>query len=156
MNVLVAIMFGVVFFLACMLSAGDQIWRNNNKGQWYLMWQDKWPDYGSGFRGWAIQVIRFIILLNGLIPISLYVTLELVKVLQCKLLFNLDRAMYHAETDTPFACRTTNLNEDLGQVQYIMSDKTGTLTQNVMGFVWASIGGTLYGQKTSQVTQVGR
>lgn len=70
----------------------------------------------QGFPGWIIQVIRFIILLNGIIPISLYVTLELVKVLQCVLLYNGDRQMYHKDTDTPFACRTTTLNEDLGQV----------------------------------------
>lgn len=65
----------------------------------------------------APQVIRFVILLNGVIPISLYVTLEIVKLLQCKMLLDCDRGMYHAETDTPFSCRTTSLNEDLGQVR---------------------------------------
>jgi hypothetical protein len=57
------------------------------------------------------------ILLNGFIPISLYVTLELVKVFQVTLVLNSDLRMYHRESDTPFQCHTTNLNEDLGQVR---------------------------------------
>lgn len=52
-----------------------------------------------------------------MIPISLYVSLEVVKVFQCGLLLNQDRAMYHAESNTPFVCRTTTLNEELGQVR---------------------------------------
>lgn len=84
----------------------------------------KWPEIGKGFGGGAVTVLRFIILLNQLIPISLYVTLEVVKVVQC-LFLNWDLAMYCKKEDTPFLCRTTTLNEDLGQVEYILSDKTG-------------------------------
>lgn len=51
-----------------------------------------------------------------MIPISLYVSLEVVKVFQCALLLNSDRQMYHKDSDTPFVCRTTTLNEELGQV----------------------------------------
>ena len=42
---------------------------------------------------------------------------------------NGDLEMYDAETDTPALARTSNLNEELGQIQYIFSDKTGTLTK---------------------------
>ena len=55
---------------------------------------------------------------------SLYVTLELVKLLQCIYLAR-DRHMYDAASDTPFVYKTTTLNEDLGQVEYVLSDKTG-------------------------------
>lgn len=62
---------------------------------------------------------------------------------------NNDMEMYHAETDTPACARTSNLNEELGQVKYIFSDKTGTLTQNVMEFRQSSVGGIIYSANDS-------
>lgn len=53
--------------------------------------------------------------------------------------------MYHKESDTPAAARTSNLNDELGQVKYVFSDKTGTLTENVMLFKKCTIGGIIYG-----------
>ena len=130
-------------------AVGREIWLDQHSGAYYLEATHGWPDLGQGWTGGVVTMLRFIILLNQLIPISLYVTLEVVKVIQCVFL-NWDRQMYHRETDTPFVCRTTTLNEDLGQVQYILSDKTGTLTQNLMGWVWASINGRLYGKEVDQ------
>jgi hypothetical protein len=64
---------------------------------------------------------------------------------------NNDLEMYHVETDTPACARTSNLNEELGQVKYVFSDKTGTLTQNVMEFQQCSVGGTIYSAKSDVV-----
>ncbi|KAF5838676.1 hypothetical protein DUNSADRAFT_2440 [Dunaliella salina] len=117
MNVLVGYMLIWVLFESIMLGAGDQIFNGLNHGLWYLRINGEWPELGQGFAGWIVQTIRFIILTNGFIPISLYITLEMIKVLQCTLMLNQDRKMYHKPSDTPFACRTTSLNEDLGQVR---------------------------------------
>lgn len=57
---------------------------------------------------------------------------------------NMDVEMYHAESDTPAMARTSNLNEELGQVKYIFSDKTGTLTRNVMEFKKCAVGNHVY------------
>ncbi|KAG1664091.1 hypothetical protein FOA52_013275 [Chlamydomonas sp. UWO 241] len=146
MNVLVAGLFAALFLVSCALAGGYQGWVATHPGEWYLQNQDEWPYLGVGFAGWVVQVVRFMVMLSGFIPISLYVTLELVKLFQCALVFNTDLFMYHRESDTPFHCHTTNLNEDLGQVEYVLSDKTGTLTQNIMGFVWASVNRTMYGR----------
>ena len=81
----------------------------------------------------------YIILLNTLVPISLYVSVEIIRLGQ-SFFINWDRQMYYSPKDTPALARTTTLNEELGQVQYIFSDKTGTLTQNIMEFKMASIG----------------
>lgn len=54
--------------------------------------------------------------------------------------------MYYSRKATPAEARTTTLNEELGQIEYVFSDKTGTLTQNVMTFKKCSINGRIYGK----------
>lgn len=58
---------------------------------------------------------------------------------------NWDMEMYYAPQDQPARARSTSLNDQLGQVQYVFSDKTGTLTQNIMTFKKCCIGGVTYG-----------
>lgn len=70
-------------------------------------------------------------------------TIEVVKYWQASLI-NSDLDMYHAPTDTPALCRTSSLVEELGQIAYVFSDKTGTLTCNEMEFQECSIYGTMY------------
>lgn len=87
--------------------------------------------------------VTFFILYNNFIPISLYVTVELVN--YCQAFFiDSDIDMYHEDSDQPALARTSNMNSDLGMVEYIFSDKTGTLTDNIMKFRLCSVGGNVY------------
>lgn len=94
-------------------------------------------------KGFIEDILTFIILYNNLIPISLIVTMEVVKFQQAQFI-NWDLDMYYAKTDTPALCRTSSLVEELGQIEYVFSDKTGTLTCNEMEFKMCSIAGTAY------------
>ncbi len=87
--------------------------------------------------------LTFVILYNNLIPISLQVTLEFVKFTQAYFI-NWDQEMFYEPTQTPAIARTSNLNEELGQIKYVFSDKTGTLTRNIMEFKKSSIAGEMY------------
>ncbi|KAH7429659.1 hypothetical protein KP509_09G060500 [Ceratopteris richardii] len=87
--------------------------------------------------------LSFVIMFQVLIPISLYISMELVRLGQSSFMSR-DKEMYYSETNTRFECRALNINEDLGQIKYIFSDKTGTLTQNRMEFYGASIDGINY------------
>ncbi|KAL3678117.1 hypothetical protein R1sor_021073 [Riccia sorocarpa] len=84
-----------------------------------------------------------IIVFQIMVPISLYISMELVRLGQAYFMTR-DIEMYHEAADTPFQCRALNINEDLGQIKYIFSDKTGTLTENTMEFFSASINGVDY------------
>ena len=79
-----------------------------------------------------------------MVPISLYVSVEMVKVGQA-IFIDTDLEMYDAKTDTPAKAKTTTLSEELGQISYIFSDKTGTLTRNEMEFKKCCLNGVSYG-----------
>lgn len=89
------------------------------------------------------DILTYWILFSNLVPISLFVTVEIIKYYQAYMIGS-DLDMYYAESDTPTGVRTSSLVEELGQIDYIFSDKTGTLTRNVMEFKSCTIGGKCY------------
>lgn len=86
-----------------------------------------------------------VILFQNLVPISLYISLEIVRTLQAFFIYS-DVGMYYDKIDQPCVPKSWNISDDVGQIEYIFSDKTGTLTQNVMEFKKATINGQPYGE----------
>ena len=80
---------------------------------------------------------------QNVIPISLYISVEFVRTCQAAFIY-FDKEIYYDKTKQATLARSWNLSDDLGQIEYIFSDKTGTLTQNVMVFRQCSIGGKVY------------
>ena len=106
-----------------------------------------WYSLNIGYQ--LILTRSSVILFQTLVPISLYLTVELCKTAQAFLIHS-DIDMYHKETDTMCVPRAWNLSDDLGQIEYLFSDKTGTLTRNIMEFRRVSIGGRAYGYLESE------
>lgn len=86
-----------------------------------------------------------VILFQNLVPISLYISIEIIKLAQAFFIFS-DVHMYYDKIDYPCTPKSWNISDDLGQIEYIFSDKTGTLTQNVMEFKKATVNGLAYGE----------
>ncbi|OEU23504.1 putative phospholipid-translocating P-type ATPase, partial [Fragilariopsis cylindrus CCMP1102] len=110
---------------------------------WYLVvWPylpelnpPKWEESGDN---WIQYALTYITLLSYFVPLSMYFTLEIVNFFLMYLIY-VDDDMYDETTNTIAEPRSTIVT-DLGQIQYIFTDKTGTLTQNVMRFKRCSIG----------------
>ncbi|XP_050618242.1 phospholipid-transporting ATPase FetA-like [Macaca thibetana thibetana] len=143
MNVLVLWIFLGLGIICFVLAVGHGIWQNK-KGYHFQIFLP-WEKYVSSSAVSAILIFwSYFIILNTMVPISLYVSVEIIR-LGNSLYINWDRKMFYAPRNTPAQARTTTLNEELGQVKYVFSDKTGTLTQNIMIFNKCSINGKLYG-----------
>ncbi|XP_017055637.1 phospholipid-transporting ATPase IF [Drosophila ficusphila] len=85
---------------------------------------------------WQIfeDFLSFLLLFNYMVPISAYMNIELYRIFGMHFMHN-DLSLYDEETDQPCRVNASNLNEELGQVNILFSDKTGTLTKNLMKFV---------------------
>ncbi|XP_024918736.1 phospholipid-transporting ATPase IG isoform X4 [Cynoglossus semilaevis] len=87
--------------------------------------------------------LSFMVLFNFIIPVSMYVTVEMQKFLG-SFFIAWDKDFYDPEIKEGALVNTSDLNEELGQVEYVFTDKTGTLTQNNMEFIECCIDGFQY------------
>ncbi|KAG6843812.1 hypothetical protein H0H87_000218 [Tephrocybe sp. NHM501043] len=93
----------------------------------------------NGLVTWAFALITF----QNIVPISLYISIEFVRTCQAAFIY-FDSEICYDKTGQATLARSWNLSDDLGQIEYIFSDKTGTLTQNAMIFRQCSIAGKVY------------
>uniref|UniRef100_A0A665X0Q5 Phospholipid-transporting ATPase n=1 Tax=Echeneis naucrates TaxID=173247 RepID=A0A665X0Q5_ECHNA len=87
--------------------------------------------------------LSFMVLFNFIIPVSMYVTVEMQKFLG-SFFITWDKDFFDPEIQEGALVNTSDLNEELGQVEYVFTDKTGTLTQNNMEFIECCIDGFQY------------
>ncbi len=146
MNSLVIYILGLQIFLCFIIAFLGIFWfvDNNDEEEATHHYLYITENAGTNF---LLNFFRFFILLNTLIPISLIVTIEIVKVCQARLI-SFDANMFSVERNRPAKVASSSLIEELGQINYIFSDKTGTLTQNIMEFKLCYIGTELYGDQT--------
>ncbi|XP_072815796.1 phospholipid-transporting ATPase FetA-like isoform X11 [Vicugna pacos] len=143
MNVLVLWIFLFLCGMCFILAIGHYIWENK-KGYYFRDFLP-WKEYVSSSVVSSVLIFwSYFIILNTMVPISLYVSVEIIR-LGNSFYINWDRKMFYELKNTPAQARTTTLNEELGQVKYVFSDKTGTLTRNIMTFSKCSINGKFYG-----------
>uniref|UniRef100_A0A8C6M1V6 Phospholipid-transporting ATPase n=1 Tax=Nothobranchius furzeri TaxID=105023 RepID=A0A8C6M1V6_NOTFU len=146
MNTLVLWIFGFLVCMGVILAVGNAVWEKEvgSLFQSYLPWD---PPVDNFLFSAFLSFWSYVIILNTVVPISLYVSVEVIR-LGHSYFINWDRQMFCSQCNTAAEARTTTLNEELGQVEYVFSDKTGTLTQNIMSFNKCSINGQAYGEVT--------
>lgn len=124
-------------------------------------WDEPWYNQKTEHQRNSSEILKFIsdflaflVLYNFIIPISLYVTVEMQKFLG-SFFIGWDLDLYHEESDQKAHVNTSDLNEELGQVEYVFTDKTGTLTENEMQFRECSINGVKYQEMNGRLVSEG-
>jgi len=116
---------------------------------WYL------PSEARGLGSWFLDVCTYFILSSSLIPISFYVTRNIIFTIVRYFVIN-DLTMYDEENDEPCRVKTMHLLEEIGQVSHIFSDKTGTLTSNRMEFRRAHFANSTFGCGDTAIAALSR
>ncbi|XP_031430926.1 phospholipid-transporting ATPase IF isoform X5 [Clupea harengus] len=144
MNTFLIIYLGILLFEAILSTILKYAWQAEDK------WNEPFYNQKTDLERNSSQILKFIsdflaflVLYNFIIPISLYVTVEMQKFLG-SFFIGWDLDLYHEESDQKAQVNTSDLNEELGQVEYVFTDKTGTLTENEMQFRECSINGIKY------------
>ncbi|XP_069069201.1 phospholipid-transporting ATPase IF isoform X2 [Pleurodeles waltl] len=155
MNTFLIIYLIILLFEAILSTILKYTWQAEEK------WDEPFYNQKTAHERNSSKILRFIsdflaflVLYNFIIPISLYVTVEMQKFLG-SFFIGWDLDLYHEETDQRAQVNTSDLNEELGQVEYVFTDKTGTLTENEMQFRECSINGIKYQEISGRLVPEG-
>jgi phospholipid-transporting ATPase len=116
----------------------------------YIRYSDSYTIYNQGGSQGVLGYFTYFLLLNTMLPISLVVSMEILKLAQGFFMM-LDLNMYSEKRDRTCNVSSFSLNEELGMIKHIFSDKTGTLTCNQMEFKFFCVGNRIYGDQSTLV-----
>ncbi|GJN88512.1 hypothetical protein Rhopal_001478-T1 [Rhodotorula paludigena] len=141
MNPMVFLNLFLLALMTIMCALGDHFIQVEREGDGaYWLYGNNLSDDNPSINGvitWANALIAF----QNIVPISLYISIEFTRLVQAAYIWGDDDIKGNGRRTT---ARSWNLSDDLGQIEYIFSDKTGTLTQNAMIFRQCSVAGTVY------------
>ena len=132
--------FLLILLLALVVLIGAGTWNSNNS----LLYSEFIPIRYSNSVEAFLSFLSSIVLFSSVVPVTLILTLETVKLIQA-FFINKDHDMLDKVQGRFSRAFNSSINEDLGQVKYILADKTGTLTSNNIEFRCAFIGDTFFG-----------
>uniref|UniRef100_A0A673CR61 Phospholipid-transporting ATPase n=1 Tax=Sphaeramia orbicularis TaxID=375764 RepID=A0A673CR61_9TELE len=155
MNTFLIIYLGILLFEAVLSTILKYAWQAEEKwDEPFYNQKTEQERNSSPILKFISDFLAFLVLYNFIIPISLYVTVEMQKFLG-SFFIGWDLDLYHEESDQKAQVNTSDLNEELGQVEYVFTDKTGTLTENEMQFRECSINGTKYREVNGKLVPEG-
>lgn len=156
-NKLVLMLIGVLCVLSTILAIATSSWFAQSTWDDHFNNPDLYEQTDTTMS--VVSFFTYFLLLHTFLPISLQVTIEVVKVVQA-LFISQDGFMIafdkefatsqdQAEEDARkfVICKSASLVEEIGQINYIFSDKTGTLTRNIMDFKYMLVGDQFYGDQ---------
>ncbi|CAN3479985.1 phospholipid-transporting ATPase Dnf1p [Diutina catenulata] len=141
----------VLLFVLCFVSGlvNGLFYNKRDESRLYFEYEPYAPT--SAANG-VVAFFVALIIYQALVPISLYISVEIIKTCQAYFIHS-DIKMYYERLDFPCVPKSWSISDDLGQIEYIFSDKTGTLTQNVMQFKKCTIAGKSYGLAYTEAQQ---